>query len=222
MTTTTAASNTTPEPSALTSLITSTSTPSNPYSASTIQILHNLQHQHLWTSLQVHELHLPHANSAPANTTAEPSADNQSPAPHLLISGIPPNRVYTHPDEQLYMLEKGLREEDIELERVFVLPTVQGQSWSLRKMAAVFDSLPSGDDGTQLQAGEDGEEDSQKKSAQKAAAIAEYYERRKQALQTKEWGGKRLLLAMIDKGMGGDGTIVYYVVQEGAVKPRQN
>ncbi|GES60851.1 probable tRNA-splicing endonuclease subunit sen-15 [Aspergillus terreus] len=221
MTTTTTPSNMTPEPSALTSLIASTSTPSSPYSARTLQILHNLQHQHLWTSLQVHELHLPSINPS-SDTTAEPSPGTQSPAPHLLISGIPPNRVYTHPDEQLYMLEKGLREEDIELERVFVLPTVQGQSWSLRKMAAVFNSLPSVEDGTQLQAGDDVEEDTQDKSAEKAAAVAEYYERRKQALQTKEWGGKRMLLAMIDKGMGGDGTIVYYVVQEGAVKPRQN
>lgn len=221
MATTTTRSNTISEPSALTSLIASTSTPSSPYSARTLQILHNLQHQHLWTSLQVHELHLP-STTPSSDTTAESSPDNQSPVPHLLISGIPPNRVYTHPDEQLYMLEKGLREEDIELERVFVLPTVQGQSWSLHKMAAVFDSLPSVEDGTQLQAGDDVEEDTQNKSAEKAAAIAEYYERRKQALQTKEWGGKRMLLAMIDKGMGGDGTIVYYVVQEGAVKPRQN
>jgi tRNA-splicing endonuclease subunit Sen15, fungi type len=34
---------------------------------------------------------------------------------------------------------------------------------------------------------------------------------------------KRVLLAMkAHQGMGGDGTIVYYIVQEGEVKPRQN
>ena len=34
---------------------------------------------------------------------------------------------------------------------------------------------------------------------------------------------KRVLLAMMSQnGMGGDGTIVYYIMQEGAVKPRQN
>lgn len=34
---------------------------------------------------------------------------------------------------------------------------------------------------------------------------------------------KRVLLAMkAHEGRGGDGTIVYYIVQEGEVKPRQN
>jgi hypothetical protein len=34
---------------------------------------------------------------------------------------------------------------------------------------------------------------------------------------------KRLLLAMLShQGKGGDGTIVYYIMQEGDVKPRQN
>ena len=34
---------------------------------------------------------------------------------------------------------------------------------------------------------------------------------------------KRVLLAMMSQnGMGGDGTIVYYITQEGAIKPRQN
>lgn len=34
---------------------------------------------------------------------------------------------------------------------------------------------------------------------------------------------KRVLLAMkAHVGMGGDGTVVYYIVQEGEVKPRQN
>lgn len=34
---------------------------------------------------------------------------------------------------------------------------------------------------------------------------------------------KRVLLAMkAHDGLGGDGTVVYYIVQEGEVKPRQN
>ncbi len=34
---------------------------------------------------------------------------------------------------------------------------------------------------------------------------------------------KRVLLAMkAHEGKGGDGTVVYYIVQEGEVKPRQN
>ncbi|PLB41973.1 uncharacterized protein BDW47DRAFT_43369 [Aspergillus candidus] len=220
-----------PQPSALTNLIASSSTttpePSNSLTASTLQILHNLQHQHLWTSLQTHEIELP----APSKDTSSSSADPSSPSASFptttttttttqyLISGIPPHHVYIHPDEQLYMLQRGLRETDIELERLFVLPAVQGQSWSLARLAAVFDSLPGGGErpaaSTALDEGEGSEGD-------KAANLAEYYEYREKASLTKEWGGKRILLAMADRMMGGDGTVVYYVVQEGAVKPRQN
>ncbi|KAL5337668.1 tRNA-splicing endonuclease subunit Sen15 [Aspergillus crustosus] len=197
-----------PPPSALTTLISSTTTTTTPaHSATTHQILHNLQYQHLWTSLEIHDL----PTSFPAS----------------LISGIPPHRVYTHPDEQLYMVERGLREEDIELERVFVLPTVQGQSWSLGKMAAVFDALPEPTDEDEEEGGVDDENEDETEAqeqtdAEKAAKLAEYYDYRAKARRTEEWGGKRLLLAMIDKGMGGEGTVVYYVVQEGTVKPRQN
>ncbi|PWY95462.1 hypothetical protein BO94DRAFT_125959 [Aspergillus sclerotioniger CBS 115572] len=189
------------EPSALTTLLSSTP-PSTPLSASTIQILHNLQHQHLWTSLRVHDLHLP---SPDTNTPSEPL---------YLISGIPPHHVYTHPDEQLFMLERGLRDEDVELERMFVLPTVEGQSWSLRKMAGVFDSLPEG--------GADEANREVEVEGEKADKLREYYEYREKERATREWGGKRLLLAMVDRQMGGDGTVVYYVVHDGAVKPRQN
>lgn len=39
----------------------------------------------------------------------------------------------------------------------------------------------------------------------------------------KGWGGKRLLLGMAGRGgMGADGTVVYYLVGEGEIKPRQN
>ncbi|KAL4881315.1 hypothetical protein BJY04DRAFT_63379 [Aspergillus karnatakaensis] len=203
-----------PPPSALTTLITSTLTasedPNTTHTSITHQVLHNLQHQHLWTSLKIHNL--------------------EATFPATLISGIPPHRVYTHPDEQLYMVERGLREEDVELDRMFVLPTVQGQSFSLGKMAAVFDALPGpgeeygevaeGEAGSTEEEGEQAEEE--KLDAEKAAKLKEYYDYRVKARKTEEWGGKRLLLAMIDKGMGGEGTVVYYVVHEGTVKPRQN
>ncbi|KAE8391351.1 hypothetical protein BDV23DRAFT_71563 [Aspergillus alliaceus] len=211
MTSTKSTSTRAPDPSALTTLI-STSASSDPLSASTIQILHNLQHQHLWTSVQVHRLNA----SSPAAGSAPTSSGDQSTTPYL-ISGIPPHRVYTHPDEQLYLLERGLRAEDVELERLFVLPTIKNQLWSLRKMAAVFDSLP---DEAEIQAAEVSMNEGA--GGEKAAKLAEYYEYRNKARLTKEWGGKRLLLAMVDRGMGGDGTVVYYIVQEGAVKPRQN
>ena len=87
-------------------------------------------------------------------------------------------------------------------------------------MAAVFDSLPQVDEALASLAGGLEEDDDQNDG--KEAKVAEYLEYRETARATKEWGGKRLLLAMVDKGMGGEGTVVYYVVQEGAVKPRQN
>lgn len=202
-----------PEASALTRLIDSASMSGNPLGATTIQILHNLQHQHLWTSLQIHDVPIP-ANSTPDPAYLEPSARDKG---RTIISGIPPQRTYTHPDEQLYLLENGLGEDDLKPERVFVIPTSQGQYWSLRRMAGVFDALPN------IEVDEDSEEStSQNVNPDKAKKLEEYYKRKEKALETKEWGSRRMLLAMVDKGMGGDGTVVYYVVQEGEVKPRQN
>ncbi|KAJ5408681.1 hypothetical protein N7509_002564 [Penicillium cosmopolitanum] len=197
-----------PELSQLSELIDSTSASTNPQAATTLQILHNLQHQHLWTSLQIH--------ASPSNSTNSDSQESRPP----LISGIPPNRVYTHPDEQLYMLEQGLREDDLRPERLVVIPTAQGQNWSLRRMAAVFDAL---DEITITT--EDDEADLETRppvEGDKAQKLEEYYQRREKANATLEWGSKRVLLGMVNKGMGGDGTVVYYIVQEGEVKPRQN
>lgn len=114
------------------------------------------------------------------------------------------------------MLEKGLREDDLRPERMFVIPTAQGQLWTLRLMATVFAALPESNEFA------DEESASGNATPDKAGKLAEYYEKRASARESKEWGGKRLLLAMVDKGMGGDGTVAYYVVQEGEVKPRQN
>lgn len=98
-------------------------------------------------------------------------------------------------------------------------------------MAAVFDSLPPTDEDLASLAEDPVVEDEEGKGegekdgddgGEKGDKVAEYLEYRRKARVTKEWGGKRLLLAMVDRGMGGEGTVVYYVVQEGAVKPRQN
>jgi len=105
-----------PSRSALSSLISSDSptTQQSPTAGLTAQILHNLQHQHLWTSLRVYDpLTLSPTQCIP------------------LISGFPPQAIYTHPDEQAYMLEHGIRGEDVPVESVWVLPTTQGQLWSL-------------------------------------------------------------------------------------------
>ena len=76
-------------------------------------------------------------------------------------------------------------------------------------MARVFDSLP--------KKSEDLPVDALKKEGMDEK-MAEYIRRKKE----EPWGGKRALLAMVNRGMGGDGTVIYYVVLEGTVKPRQN
>ena len=104
-------------------------------------------------------------------------------------------------------------------------------------MASVFDVLPNSLDVDEDVLGDEdidddtndndndndnGEKESKDSLSEKKRKLAEYYKRRHEAHISKEWGGKRLLLAMVDKAMGGEGTVVYYIVQEGVVKPRQN
>ncbi|KAJ5996874.1 hypothetical protein N7499_006813 [Penicillium canescens] len=198
-----------PEPSAL-SAQTSSATHQTPSVATSTQVLHNLQHQHLWTSLLTHTIPTPLPSSTKGQTQTHAVT---------LVSGIPPHRVYTHPDEQLWMLENGIREDDLRPERMFVIPTAHGQSWSLATMAAVFDELPRVAGGLveygHGENGENGDDEMERK-------LTRYYEKREMARESREWGSQRLLLAMVDRGMGGDGTVAYYVVQEGEVKPRQN
>ncbi len=91
------------------------------------------------------------------------------------------------------MLKAGVKETDVPLEREWVLPTHLREKWSLRKFAEVFDAVG------KLPPG--GEE----KSGQ-----AEDGNLRR--------GGKRVLLATV----GDDSTVLYYIVHDGIVKPRQN
>ncbi|KUL90721.1 hypothetical protein ZTR_00269 [Talaromyces verruculosus] len=197
-----------PKSSALTTLISATSNTSSPspLHALTTQVYHNLQHQHLWTSLKIHN----------------PSEDASLPGLTLpLISGIPPQRMYTHPDEQLYLLQIGLREEDLPSERLWVLPSTQGQTWTLGKLATIFDALPSRITGTESPTTAD-EGSKETVDKEKEEKLAKYFQKKQEADKENKWGGKRLLLAVVDRLVGGDGTIVYYVVQDGHVKPRQN
>ncbi|OKL60528.1 hypothetical protein UA08_04201 [Talaromyces atroroseus] len=207
-----------PAPSALTTLIAKTNSNADPVSALTTQVFHNLQHQHLWTSLETHH---PQNNQTALlqEQQNQEVAASVSGLPVPLISGIPPHRMYTHPDEQLYLLEIGLREGDLPSERLWVLPTTQGQSWSLQKLSAVFDALPS-PSFSSLSGSEATRDDNKDKDRE--AKLTQYFERRRRADERNEWGGKRLILAMVDRLVGGDGTVVYYVVHDGHVKPRQN
>ncbi|KAL8757455.1 MAG: hypothetical protein Q9184_004205 [Pyrenodesmia sp. 2 TL-2023] len=178
-----------PLPSALTSFI-EASKPTDP-SSSTLhqhalaaQVLHNLQYQHDWTSLQIH---------------TESPTDHQ-PLPKPLVSGLPPHRIYIHPDEQIEMLKHSIQEKDILVEREWVLPTHLREKWSLRKFADVFDGI------TEVPLA--GEMDNGGKPGD-STGLDQAKSRR---------GGKRLLLATV----GDDSTVVYYVIHDGIVKPRQN
>lgn len=131
-------------------------------------VFENLQYQHDWTNLQLH--------------THSPV--DQSPLPRPLISGLPPRRLYLHPDDQIEMLKKH-RSPDTAISETpeveWVLPTHLAEKWTLRSFARVFDSMqpqtpPSAD------------------------------------------RPKRVVLATVHD----DSTIVYYLMHDGIVKPRQN
>lgn len=179
-----------PSPSALTSFIESSkpdpvSAGHSHHHALAAQVLHNLQYQHDWSELQIH--------------THSPISGSVLPKP--LVSGLPPHRIYVHPDEQIEMLKQNIQEKDVPSEREWVLSTHLREKWSLRKFAEAFDGVsevpPLVDNG---------------KGAAKQIGSMEP----KKAGSRR--GGKRLLLATV----GDDSTIVYYIVHDGIVKPRQN
>ncbi len=100
------------------------------------------------------------------------------------------------------MLKNRIPESSIAVEREWVLPTHLREKWSLRAFADVFDSIPLVPPG-------EGEEDGGKGKGKGEKGEEGVGNRR---------GGKRVLLATVSD----DSTVVYYVVHEGVVKPRQN
>jgi len=116
---------------------------------------------------------------------------------------LPPRRIYVHPDDQVEELKNGLVDGQLEAEREWVLPTHLQEKWSLRRFAEVFDSI-----GEEPKANEHEPKDpsSQVRNAEQVQP------------SKKRRGGKRLLLATL----GDDSTVVYYIVHDGIVKPRQN
>lgn len=100
------------------------------------------------------------------------------------------------------MLQNGVDEDSLPLEREWVLPTHLKEKWSLRQFADIFDAIdevPQSSDGDRI-------------SRENDEANIE------KASPPKRTGGKRILLAIV----GNDSTIVYYIIHEGIVKPRQN
>ncbi|KAI9720790.1 MAG: hypothetical protein M1812_002629 [Candelaria pacifica] len=149
------------------------------------QVQHNLEFQHDWSSLKVHT-RSPHRTSA---LLSRP-----------ILSGIPPQKIYIHPDEQAEMLKHGLSEADLNPTKEWVLPTHLKEKWSLRRFAEVFDNIGEAPPGESDQY-EPGREDDRRRDK---------FTARKQE--------KRLLLATVSD----DSTVVYYIIHDGIVKPRQN
>jgi tRNA-splicing endonuclease subunit Sen15 len=158
-----------------------------------IQIQHNLEYQHSWSALHVHT-HSPLTNE---------------PLPRPLVSGLPPQRIYIHPDEQVELLREADRKrkanktaggEDAGLqvkaepEREWILPTRLNEKWTLRRLAEIFDAITS------------------------VPPVPESAVSTSDGPENPWRTTKRVLLGTADS----DSTIVYYIVHDGVVKPRQN
>lgn len=96
------------------------------------------------------------------------------------------------------------------MQREWVLPASTGEKWTLKRFAWVFDGL-SERDPVKVPAKNAGDSDDTNLSA---TVTGDQF----------EWKDvKRVVLAMLaNNGMGGDGTVTYYIMQEGEVKPRQH
>jgi tRNA-splicing endonuclease subunit Sen15 len=146
-------------------------------------VLNNVQYQHDWTQVQTH---------------------TQGNLPRQLLYGLPPKRLYVHPDEQVDIIKaEKERGEPItqEPELEWVLPLHLSEKWTPGQFAAVFDAIdaipPGGADQDSLDVDDP-------------------------ASQWKLWRGpkrgKRILLATVQD----DSTVTYYWIHDGLVKPRQN
>ena len=169
-------------------------------SRSTLQDYPHPEHLHNLASSIVHNLQYHHDWTSLFIHTH--STLTQLPLPRPIVSGLPPRRAYIHPDEQVEILKAEHKAgESVEQvpEREWVLPTHLQEKWSLAKFAAVFDAIdtvpPAREDMTLTEAEETVGHQWQGKNRQ-----------------------KRLLLATLHD----DSTVVYYIMHDGIVKPRQN
>ena len=166
-----------------------------------------------------------------------------------MISGMPPQRLYVHPDEQIDLLQRQRENGKTGMpmlgkEREWVLPSHIRETWSPRRFANVFDILPMVPSGgpaagdvlfgkSETKHTPDAE---QRYSAESSSSSSSSRERlpgvafltssvpnagRMTGGEPNEWRmaqPKRVLLATLDD----DSTVVYYIVHDGIVKPRQN
>lgn len=201
-----------PPPSAITTLINTTATTKSPREFLALEVLHNLQHQHRWTDLKLYTI------SSPTTPTTSPTRSRRSRSPSsetiFLISGLPPRTMYVHPDLQKELLRRDLDVEDLAVQREWVLPASTGEKWTLKRFAWVFDGL------SERELVKVPPKEQPRITGNDGAATT----RQPTSGDEFEWkDAKRVVLGMVaHNGMGGDGTVAYYIMQEGEVKPRQN
>ncbi|KAF2758026.1 hypothetical protein EJ05DRAFT_374713 [Pseudovirgaria hyperparasitica] len=192
-----------------------------------LQVIHSLRHEHNWTALELH-------------TISPLSPFTLLPRP--LVSGLPPHRLYMHPDEQIELLKEAKnRKKDADAKTKEGDEDNKGAETSKKRVAK--SGQPSGLD---LQAEPEREwvlptRLNEKWSLRRMAEIFDTIgiippeNATTDTLQVQKTGQKttaedaastkskwrtckRVLMAIVDH----DSTISYYIVQEGLVKPRQN
>ena len=117
------------------------------------------------------------------------------------------------------MIKNQIKEADVPVELEWVLPMSMGEKWTLRRFAEVFESIPEREPLDWVHMVEESH----------PAAHIQSQDGPNDTASNGEGGpkpyvdAKRILMGMLSHaGMGGDGTLVYYIMQEGDVKPRQN
>lgn len=132
----------------------------------TATVLDNLKDMHDWTRLEISD---------------ESTFQAQAPE-RPIIRGLPPRRLYIHPDDQIEaLIQERATGTPVPRDPVpeWVLPIHLSEQWSISRFSAIFDALP---------------KDPESKRS------------------------KRVVLATVHN----DSTVVYYLMHEGMVKPRQN
>ncbi|EJT72660.1 hypothetical protein GGTG_09519 [Gaeumannomyces tritici R3-111a-1] len=182
--------------------------------AKTVQ--ENLELEKDWTGVEVHTVTTAHATSGAAVAAAEEASPDRRP----LLRGIPPRRMYVHPDEQIAIIRaERERGGDARVpqppEAEWVLPMHLAESWSMARFAAVLDAIAAVP--RPAAAGEGEEEGGAAAAAARGELDADV-----DAEVWRQWRGprrgKRVILAIVQD----DSTVSYYVMHDGIVKPRQN
>ncbi|KAL2271564.1 hypothetical protein VTJ83DRAFT_935 [Remersonia thermophila] len=155
-------------------------------------VSHNLAYQHDWK--WVERLSAPPPGASPL-------------IKRPLLYGLPPKRLYVHPDEQIDLIkaekargEPILQEPEVE----WVLPLHLSEKWSPAQFADVFDAIDA------VPPGRGGEAPDGADPGPGSDAPWRLWRGPKR--------GKRILMATVQD----DSTVTYYWIFDGVVKPRQN